>query len=47
MSAFTVYELEVLKQALTSTDLYDHDLAAKIWIMQREIIKQASEKKVA
>jgi hypothetical protein len=40
MSVLTVIELEIIKNALTATDQYDHDLVAKLWIMQRELIAE-------
>ena len=40
MSVLTVIELEIIKSALTATDRYDHDLVAKLWIMQRELIAE-------
>jgi hypothetical protein len=36
MSTFTAYELEIIKQALNTTNPEEKNLLAKIWKIQRE-----------
>jgi hypothetical protein len=44
MKAFTVRELEILKDSLNATDPSQKELLAKIWKEQRSIIKSEIRK---
>jgi hypothetical protein len=44
MKAFTVRELEILKESLKTTDSSQRDLLAKIWNAQHSIIKSEIKK---